>query len=273
MQGTVPPLALAFWRWAMALAVLLPFAWRALAADRAEIRRHWKLLAVLGVTGVGVFNTFVYVGLGTTTATNALLLNSAIPVLIVAIGWLFMGQRVTAVQALGIGVSLAGVVAIIARGDFASLAGLRLSAGDLWILTAMVDWAVYTLLLRKRPAGVSPLAFLAVTMAVGLAAITPFYLAELAGGAHIEFTPGSIAALAYIGVFPSLVAFLFWNRAVAEVGADRAGIFVHLMPVFGTLLAIVFLGEAFRAYHAAGIALILAGIALATRKPSATLRS
>ena len=267
----MPPLALAFWRWAIALAVLLPFAWRPLAADRGEILRHWKLLAVLGVTGVGVFNTFVYVGLGTTTATNALLLNSAIPVLIVAIGWLFLGERVGPVQALGIGVSLAGVVAIIARGDIGSLAGLRLSAGDLWILSAMVDWAVYTLLLRRRPAGVSPLALLAVTMMAGLAAITPFYLAELAGGARITFTPGSTAALAYIGVFPSLVAYLFWNRAVAEVGASRAGIFVHLIPDFGTLLAIAILGEGFRAYHAAGIALILAGIVLATRKPSAKL--
>jgi drug/metabolite transporter (DMT)-like permease len=107
-------------------------------------------------------------------------------------------------------------------------------------------------------------------MAAGLAAIAPFYAAELAGGARPLFTPGSIAALAYIGVFPSLLAYLFWNRAVAEVGGSRAGIFIHLMPVFGTLLAIVFLGESFHLYHAAGIALILAGIALATRPAQST---
>jgi drug/metabolite transporter (DMT)-like permease len=247
--------------------VLLPFAWRALAADRAAIRRDWKLMAVLGVMGVGVFNTFVYIGLGTTTATNALLLNSAIPVFIVLIGWLFMGQRVGALQAAGILISMAGVAAIITRGDLAGLLELRLSSGDIWILTAMVDWAVYTLLLRRRPADISPLAFLATTMAVGLGAIAPFYFMELASGARITVTPASLGAMAYIGVFPSLVAYLFWNRAVAEVGANRAGIFIHLMPVFGTLLAIVFLGEAFRLYHAAGIALILAGIVLTTRNP------
>jgi drug/metabolite transporter (DMT)-like permease len=227
-------------------------------------------MVVLGVMGVGVFNTFVYIGLQTTMATNALLLNSSIPVVIVLIGWLFLGERVGAVQAVGIAISLMGVVSIITRGDPGGLLQLRLSAGDLWILTAMVDWAVYTVLLRRRPGDIRPLAFLATTMAIGLAAIAPFYVAELWSGERIRVTPASFGALAYIGLFPSLVAYLFWNRAVAEVGASRSGIFIHLMPVIGTLLAIVFLGESFRLYHAAGIGLILAGIVLATRPNKAT---
>jgi drug/metabolite transporter (DMT)-like permease len=273
VQGVLPPLGLAFWRWGIALVFLLPFALRPVIRERAAILRNWKMLLALGVLGVGTFNTLIYVGLGSTTATNALLLNSAIPVLIVLIGWVFLGERVSALQTLGIAVSLAGVAAIIFKGQWRGLADLELNPGDLWAFAAMVDWAVYTLLLRKRPAAVSPLAFLFTTMVAGLAAILPFYVAELASGARPSFTPGSVAAMAYIGIFPSLLAYLFWNRAVAEVGGSRAGIFIHLMPVFGTLLAIVFLGESFRAYHAAGIALILAGIVLAARPARAAQSS
>jgi drug/metabolite transporter (DMT)-like permease len=265
VQGTVPPLALAFWRWTIALCILLPFALPALRREHAAIARSWKILFLLGVIGVGGFNTLVYIGLGTTTATNALLLNSAIPVLIVLIGWLFLGQRVGALQSLGIALSMGGVAAIVLKGEVRGIAGLELSPGDLWVFAAMVDWAIYTVLLRRRPADVSPLSFLFATMVAGLAAITPFFLAEFAGGARPLLTTGSIAALGYIAVFASLLAYLLWNRAVAEVGGNRAGIFIHLMPVFGTLLAIFFLGESFRAYHAAGIALILLGIVLATR--------
>jgi drug/metabolite transporter (DMT)-like permease len=265
VQGILPPVGLAFWRWGVALCVLLPFSLKPLLHDRRAILRQWKIIALLGVLGVGAFNTLVYFGLGTTTATNALLLNSAIPVLIVLIGWLFLRQRVTALQAAGIAMSMAGVSAIVFKGDWRGLVQLQLNPGDVWVFIAMIDWAVYTVLLRKRPSDIGPLAFLAATMIAGLAAISPFYAMELASGARPQFTAVSIAAMAYVGVFPSVLAYLFWNRAVAEVGGRRSGIFIHLMPVFGTLLAIVFLGESFHAYHAGGFVLILLGIVLATR--------
>jgi drug/metabolite transporter (DMT)-like permease len=240
----MPPVTLASWRWGVALCVLLPFALGPMIRERAILRRRWKILLVLGVLGVGSFNTLVYIGLSSTTATNGLLLNSAIPVLIVLLGWLFLGQRVTLRQALGILVSLCGVAAIVFKGELGQLLELRLSQGDLWVFAAMVVWAVYTLLLRRTPAGLSPIAFLGVTVAIGFAANLPFLIA-------------------YVGVFPSVIAYLFWNRAVAEVGARRSGMFVHLMPVFGALLAYAFLGESLHGYHLAGIALILAGITLA----------
>ncbi len=263
-QSVLPPLAMAFWRWALAFAVLLPFALRAMLRERATIARHWKMLIVLGVLGVGTFNTLVYIGLGSTTATNGLLLNSSIPVLIVAIGWLFFGQHVVPRQALGIAVSLCGVLAIIGKGDLRQFVELRLNHGDLWAFSAMVSWALYTLLLRRRPAELTPIAFLGITVLVGLLANLPFYLAELASGAHVKINAASLGAIAYQGVFPSVLAYLFWNRGVAEVGASRAGLFTHLMPVFGSVLAWFFLGEQLHAYHFAGFALILAGIMLAT---------
>ena len=264
IQGQLPPLAMAFWRWTFAFIVLLPFAGTPLWRQRAVIARNWKVLVLLGVLGAGSFNTLVYIGLGSTTATNALLLNSSIPVLIAGIGWLFMAQKVGLRQATGILVSLCGVATIIFRGEAAQLLALHFTSGDIWVFAAMVVWAVYTLLLKRRPADLEPLPFLAVTLLVGAAANLPFYLAELGAGAQAKWTVASFAAIGYFGIFPSVIAYLFWNRAVAEVGPTRSGIFIHLMPVFGTLLAILFLGESFHAYHAVGFALILAGIVLAS---------
>ena len=263
-QGVLPPLAMAFWRWIVAFCVLLPFALGPMLRERETIVRHWRMLIVLGVLGVGSFNTLVYIGLGSTTATNGLLLNSSIPVLIVTIGWIFFGQRVTARQGLGVAVSLCGVVSIISRGELRQLLELRLNSGDLWAFSAMVSWALYTLLLRRRPADLSAIAFLGITVLIGLLANLPFYIAELASGARASINAASLGAIAYMGVFPSVIAYLFWNRAVAEVGASRAGLFTHLMPVFGSILAYFFLDEQLRLYHFAGFALILGGIALAT---------
>lgn len=268
IQGTVPPITLAFWRWLVAFCILLPFALRPMLRQRDLLLRHWKILALLGVLGVGTFNTLVYIGLASTTATNGVLLNSAIPVLIVLISWLFMGHRVSRLQVLGIVLSLAGVVTIIVKGDLSGLLRLQFTMGDLWVFVATVSWAAYTVLLRKRPAGLSSLAFLGTTVAVGLLFNLPLFLGELATGARMEIRLASFAAIAYIGVFPSVLAYLFWNRAVAEVGPNKSGMFVHLMPVFGTLLAIALLGEAFHFHHAIGFALIILGIVLATRTSS-----
>ena len=264
IQGQLPPLAMAFWRWAIAFLVLLPFACMPMWRQRAVIARDWKILLLLGVLGAGSFNTLVYIGLGYTTATNALLLNSSIPVLIAGIGWLFMGQAVSLRQAAGILISLCGVAAIIFRGELAQLLAMHFNTGDIWVFAAMIVWAAYTLLLKRRPAGLDPLPFLGVTVFVGAVANLPFYLGELASGAPAMWTAASFGAITYFGIFPSVIAYLCWNRAVAEVGPTRSGLFIHLMPVFGTLLAIAFLDESFHSFHAAGFALILSGIIVAS---------
>jgi drug/metabolite transporter (DMT)-like permease len=267
IQGQIPPIAMAFGRWLVAFCVLLPFALAPMIRERDLILRNWKMLLVLGILGAGSFNTLVYIGLGSTTATNGLLLNSAIPILVVVIGWLFLGQRVTGRQAIGICLSLCGVAAIIFRGEIAELLALRWNPGDIWVFTAMVFWAVYTLLLRRRPAELSPIAFLGTLVFIGMAMNLPLYLAEFAGGARAQINLETISAIVYFGVFPAVLAYLFWNRGVAEVGPAKASLFIHLMPVFGTLLAIVFLGESLHVFHVVGFVLIMVGIVLTTVDP------
>ncbi|RCX26299.1 DMT family transporter [Thioalbus denitrificans] len=262
----VPPIGLAFWRWALALAILLPFSWRLLARHWPVIRAHLPLLVVMGILGVTNFNTFVYLGLQTTTATNAVLLLSTTPVIIVGLSRLLHHEPVRPRQLLGIVLSLGGVLAIIARGDPQVLAGLSLAAGDLWVLAAVVSWALYSVLLQRRPAGLDPLAFLVFTIVAGVVTLAPFYLWESATGAVVRPSLVTLATVGYVAVFASILAFIFWNRAVAEVGPNRAGQFIHLIPVFGTLLSVVFLDERLHAYHLAGIVLIVAGIRLTTAR-------
>jgi drug/metabolite transporter (DMT)-like permease len=264
--GHVTPFTLTFIRWTVAVAVMMPFAWPQIRAHRAAIRRHWKTLAWLGFWGTGLHNVFAYLGLQYTTATNGVILNSSIPVMIIVLGWLIYRETITRMQAAGVGISLAGIMAIITRGDPSILAALSLNKGDLIILAGMVFWAAYTVFLRMKPAEIPGLAMLACCGCVGVAILAPLCLFEvLFLGGHAEFNPATIAAMLYVGIFPSFIGYVFWNRGVAEVGPNVAGIFVHLMPVFGALLAWLFLDERIYPFHIVGIALILAGIALTTR--------
>jgi drug/metabolite transporter (DMT)-like permease len=263
VAGRVPPVALAFWRWAVALAVLLPFTWRALREAAPLLRRSWRIVVPLGILGVGNFNLLVYVGLNETSATNALLLNSACPAFILAISFAAGLGRASPRQLAGIALSLLGVLTIVGRGSPAALLSVSFARGDLWVLAAVLSWAVYTILLARRPAGVEPLALLAALVAVGLAWIAPFYAWELARGARLRLDAVSASAIAYVALFASIAAYGLWNAGVAAMGASRAGVFLHLMPAFGSVLAALLLGESFRAFHAAGIALILAGVTLA----------
>jgi drug/metabolite transporter (DMT)-like permease len=264
VHGRIPPVGLAFWRWTVALAILVPLAGRSLRAQWRTILGAWRILLPLGILGVGNFNLFVYVGLQETSATNALLLQSACPALIVAIAAATRLARATPRQLAGIAVSLAGVVTIVAGGAPGGLAALSFARGDLWVLAAVLSWALYTLLLRRRPAGVDPLALLTALVAVGVAWIAPFYARELAAGTRMRLDAVSVASVAYVAIFASVVAYALWNEGVARVGASRAGVFLHLMPAFGSALAVALLGESFRPSHGAGIALILGGVFLAS---------
>jgi drug/metabolite transporter (DMT)-like permease len=265
VHAHVPPVALAFWRWTVALLVLLPLSWRELRAVAPALRASWRILLPLGILGVGNFNLLVYVGLGTTTATNAVLLNSACPAFIFAIGPALGARRATGRQLAGVVVSLAGVLAIVARGDPGTLRHLAFARGDLWVLAAVVSWALYTVLLARRPAGIPPLALLTALVAVGVVWIAPFYAWELARGLRLTWDGVTAGTIAYVAVMASVVAYFAWNQGVAALGAARAGPFLHLMPAFGAILAAALLGEAFRPFHLAGIALILAGVAVAGR--------
>jgi drug/metabolite transporter (DMT)-like permease len=264
--GHVTPLTLTLIRWVVAVAVMMPFAWPQIRAHWPAIRQHWKTLVWLGFWGTGLHNLFAYVGLQYTTATNGVILNSSIPVMIIVLGWLVYRDTITRLQTFGVAISLAGIAVIIGRGDPRVLLDLSLNKGDLIILFGMVFWAAYTVFLRMKPAEIGGLAMLACCGTVGVALLAPMAAVEMLFlGGRVEFTPATVAAMLYVGIFPSFVGYVFWNRGVAEVGPQVAGIFVHLMPVFGALLAWLFLDERIHLFHIAGIALILAGIALTTR--------
>ena len=265
VHGVVPPVALAFWRWAGAFAIALPFAWPHLRRDFPILRRHWAMTVLLSVTGVAAFNTMVYVGLQSTTALNAILLQSVLPLCIIAWVAVLFGERPGPMQTFGILVSLAGVATIAGQGSLRTLAALSFNPGDLWVLGAVVSYAFYSALLRKR-APVHQLSFLVARFALGTLVLVPFYAAELAGGRFIEWSAPALLAIVYVAIFPSFLAYLAFNRGVELIGAGRAGQYVHLMQVFGTILAVVFLGELFHVYHGIGIALIAAGLVLANRR-------
>lgn len=265
IQGLMSPVAMAFWRWLAALLILLPFVTKPMCEQWPVIRRSWKILVLLGILGVGAFNTLTYTGLKYTTATNGVLLNSVIPVLIIAINFVFLGQGIGWKQGVGVAISLCGILVIIGRGDPGMLLSLRLNPGDLWVLTAMLAWSVYTVCLRWRPAELSSRAFTGTLIVVGVLAILPLFAWDFVQGYATTWNAVTLSSVAYFAVFPSVLAYFFWNQAVARVGADRAGVFLHLMPLFGTVLSIAFLGEQLLAFHFAGAALIFSGIFIASR--------
>ena len=265
IRDDIPPLALSFWRWVIALLFILPLARPHLRRDWPQLVAGWRWLALFGLLGTATYNALAYVGLQYTTVTNGLLLNSFIPVAIVVLGWLFLGKRLRPIESLGVAISLLGVLTIVVRGNPAVLFTLQLNAGDLWILISVLAWAIYTVMLPHRPT-VHGISFLAAIAVFGLLGLLPAYAWELASGRHMNFTWPALGALAYTGIFPAFLGFVFWNRGVAEVGPGKAGLFIHLMPAFGILLSIIFLDERLEFYHAMGIALIFTGIWLNTRK-------
>jgi drug/metabolite transporter (DMT)-like permease len=267
VRDAVPPMTLAFARHLLAFLVLLPFAWPGLRADAGTLWRHRGVIARTALAGMAGFNLLVYAALHTTTATNVLLLNAAIPVLIVLFGAMLGRGAPTRHQVAGMLLSCAGVLLIIGHGDPARIAQLRFARGDLLAFAAMGGFALYSLWLRDLPAGVGRIGVLAAQLGVAAAALLPFAAWEWGRGLHAHAGPAAIGAVLYVALGASLLAPLLYMAGVARVGAARAGLFLHLIPVFGALLAAGLLGEALHAYHALGIAVIAAGLAVANRPP------
>jgi drug/metabolite transporter (DMT)-like permease len=266
LVGHFPPLALSFWRWALAFAILLPFAARALRASEGTIRTHWRTLVVLAFLGVGCYNSLQYLALQTSGAVNATLIGASGPVIGLLVGAAFYRSRVTGRQWIGAALSAIGVLWVIARGDLANLLGLRFAIGDLIMLVATVLWSFYTWILRHQRPPLPMTAFLAVQIGLGALMILPLYLLELAIVQRApEATASNFAALVYVAVLPSIVAYYCWDRGVARAGAVLPMYFVNLTPVFAAVLATLFLAEPIGLYHLAGGALILVGIHLANR--------
>ena len=264
MHAEIPPFSLAFWRWIAALVILCLFAVNHLYRQRQLIRRHLPFIVIQGLLGVAGFNTLVYLAIQTTTAINAVLINSIIPVLIVVCSWIMYREVMTVRQYFGVVVSLCGVILIIAHGELTYLLKLRFNPGDLFIFTAAVVWALYSSNLRNYPKELHPLAYQSAIVVSGLLMLVPFYFFELFTVGGFTVNGASVSTILYVALFASVLAFIFWNRAVRTIGANRAGPFIHLMPVFSTILAVIFLGETLQIYHLQGIGLIFIGIAMTT---------
>lgn len=263
-----PPMALSFLRWALACLIVLPIAWPHLKAEWPVIRRHLPILTLLTLTGLAGYNAIAYLGLRYTEALNALLIQSSGPLIVALWSLVLLGIRLTWPQTIGIGISLLGVLTILTRGDPAALASIHLNKGDLIFTTALIVFALYSVLAVKRPA-IHPLAFMAFTSGYAAVLLIPAVIAEAASGLTPSLSVNNVLTLAYVATFPSIFAYLFFNRGVELIGANRAAPFFHLIPVFGSVLAIAFLGERPHLFHVAGYALVLTGVAIAARRTSA----
>jgi drug/metabolite transporter (DMT)-like permease len=264
VRGEIPPLTLAFGRWLLALLILAPFALPHVMAQRALIRRHWRPILLLGLVGVAAFNGFLYSGLRFTTASNGLLLQGLIPTLVVIVSRIGFGDRAPPGQVMGIALSTLGVFFIVFRGDLSATLQLRLGMGDLLVLCGCCAWALYTACLRLRPP-VHPLAFLFVTFAIGALTMGLGAIGEADAITRMHWNADVLAAIAYVAIFPSILAYMLFNAAVAHVGAATAGQTISLMPLFGAVLAALILNEPLLPYHLAGMAMILAGVVLSWR--------
>ncbi len=261
----VAPVSLAFWRWVVALALLLPVAGPDLWRCRMVVVRHWRLLALLGLTGITGFHLCVYIALQSTQAVNAALYLATTPLAIVVVAWAMFGDRIAARAGIGIAASMAGAAVVVTRGDPAVVLHLQFNIGDLWMLLAVPLWALYSVLLKHRPATLPPLALLTATMAFGLMPLTLLYLWRAGQGEAMAWTVDSAAAVAYVAVCASVIAYICWNHGVREVGPTRAGVFINLIPVFAAVLAVVFLDERIAGYHLVGAALVFGGLLLVSR--------
>ena len=269
----VPPVALAEIRWTLAFLILLPFVWSTLRSEMPMIKRHIGILALLALTSVGAFNTLLYWSLKHTTAINATLMQSTGPLLIGLWSLVLFREPLTQRQVGGICVSLLGILTIVSGGDLSRITGLSLNVGDIAVIVAITIYGLFTTLLRLRPP-MTALSLAAVMIGMGAVMLVPLVVAEHLSGAQFQpLTMGALAAIGYVAIFPSILSVLFYNRGVQLIGANRAGPFYHFIPLFGSLLAIVFLGERPGWYHLVGAILIIGGVFVAGTSTSAAIKN
>ncbi len=266
MRDDIPPIQMSFWRWVAAFLILLPFAIPQGHGQGARIREELPFLCLMGAVGITAFNCFLYAALHTTTVVNASLINTLAPVMTFVLALALLREKLRAVQVGGVALALAGAVVIIGRGDLSGLAALAPNRGDLLVMAGLAFWAVYTVAIRWRPTKLPLRVFLAVIMGLGAAFHLPLVAWEVSTTGGFEVTAAAVAAIAYFAIFPSVLSYLIWNKAVAVLGPGRTGMYMYLMPFFGAVLGVWLLDEDFFLYHLGGIVLIMAGITLVNRK-------
>ncbi|WP_315784561.1 MULTISPECIES: DMT family transporter [unclassified Bradyrhizobium] len=263
--GHIPPVTLSFLRWSLAFLLILPLARKQLRQDWPAIRSKLGIMIALSVTGIGAFNTLQYWSLEYTQALNTLLLQSGGPLIVAMWSMLLLRVHLTLAQAIGIVLSLAGVLLILTRGHPTALADISFNKGDLIFLVAMAVFGFYSVLTIKRPQ-IHGLSMVAFTFGCGAASLIPLLIWELNARPVMAFDAQNLLSLLYVAIFPSTIAYLCFNRGVLLIGANRAAPFFHVVPVFGSIMAFVFLGEQPQIFHVIGFALVLSGVYVASRK-------
>lgn len=261
---TYPPVGLAFWRWGLAAMVLLPFAWKKATQEWRTVLTHWKVMVLLSITGISVFNTLLYASVQTTTAINAALIQTVMPAVIIIFSLLIFKEKISIVQTIGVAVSMAGALVVIMRGQLSNALRLAFVQGDLLMFLAIFFYALYSVFLKKRPA-MHPISFLFYIMVMGSLGLLPVYIWERIGSEPSGLDATFLFSILYFALFPSLVAYFCWNKGVALIGPNRAGLFINLVPVFASFMAVIWLQETLEWYHLGGLLLVITGMALFNR--------
>ena len=262
----IPPFSLNFYRWTFAWLILAPFTIKEIIQKKEHILENIKLILVLGITSITIFNSIVYYSLNFTQVFSGVLMISTIPVMIIFFSWIFKIEKTNTYQILGVIFSLLGVTIIVTKADMDILINLNFNKGDLWMVVAMFSWAIYSALLRKKKLDLSQTSLLEVIISAGLILLLPAYLIEKALGYELNVNLPFILTLSYVVLFPGLASFICWIKGISIIGPNRAGIFLHLMPIFSTVLAILIFKEQFMNYHLFGAIFIIGGIFLSSRK-------
>lgn len=257
----VPPLTFTFVRWLLASIIILPFAWPYIRRDWHNALKSWKRLLLIATTGISAFNTFLYVAVQTTSAVNVGLISSIFPVTIALFSWLILRIRLNGLQVTGMLICFFGVIVVILRGDFSTVTNLVFVEGDLWMIAGVCCGALYPVLLHDRP-DIHSFSLLSLLIILGAIVSFPLFLLDLAQGRTIETNNDVYLGLVYISVFPSILSYMCWNRGIELIGANRAGLFLNLVPILTALLAYVFIDEIFSTYHLAGLLLVISGMIL-----------
>jgi len=261
----IPPFTLNFFRWTFAWLILAPFTLKEIFEKKNHIYDNAKLILILGITSITVFNSIVYYSLNFTQVISGVLMISTIPVMIIFFCWVFKIEKTNFYQILGVLFSLSGVSVIVTKANLSMLLNLNFNKGDLWMVVAMFSWAMYSALLRKKKFELSQLSLLQTIISAGLIFLLPAYLIEMTMGHIVNINLPFVLTLSYVVLFPGLASFICWIKGISLIGSNRSGIFLHLMPIFSTLLAIIIFNEKFMTYHLIGAILILAGIILSAK--------
>ena len=262
----IPPFTLNFYRWTFAWLILAPFTIKEIIEKKNYIFGNIKLIIILGITSITIFNSIVYYSLNFTQVISGVLMISTIPVMIIVFCWLLKIEKTNIFQILGVIFSLCGVVVIITKANLTILLNLNFNKGDLWMVVAMFSWALYSALLRKKKLELSQLSLLQTIISAGLVFLLPAYLIELSLGYRANIHLPFILTLTYVVLFPGLASFILWIKGISIIGSNRAGIFLHLIPIFSTIFAIIIFKEKFMLYHLIGAILIILGIILSSKK-------